>query len=311
MIKELKSWGLLLLLAVIWGSSFILMKKGMFNENGDAIFSAPQVANLRILIASLVLLPFAIRSMRKLMVRKDFTVLLVVGLSGNLLPAFLFTYAQTGISSGLSGMLNSFTPVFTLIIGTLIFRVKVSNAQIIGSFIGLIGIVLLILLGKNSAISGDFKPILAVICATFLYGLSLNLIKHKLSAFKPIEITSLSFTTLLIPSIIGFFYFDTPETIMHNHDASHALIFITILAVIGTAMAVFLFNGIIKISSALFASSVTYFIPIAAVIIGFLMKEKITSNQIMAMIIVLLGVLLIHHGDKFVKRGVDSKTRSN
>ena len=98
MIKELKSWGLLLLLAVIWGSSFILMKKGMFNENGDAIFSAPQVATLRILIASLVLLPFAIRSVRKLMVRKDFTVLLVVGLSGNLLPAFLFTYAQTGIS---------------------------------------------------------------------------------------------------------------------------------------------------------------------------------------------------------------------
>ena len=190
-------------------------------------------------------------------------------------------------------------------------KINLFTIEIIGSFIGLIGIVLLILLGKNSAISGDFKPILAVICATFLYGLSLNLIKHKLSAFKPIEITSLSFTTLLIPSIIGFFYFDTPETIMHNHDASHALIFITILAVIGTAMAVFLFNGIIKISSALFASSVTYFIPIVAVIIGFLMKEKITSNQIMAMIIVLLGVLLIHHGDKFVKRGVDSKTRSN
>lgn len=308
MIKELKSWGLLLLLAVIWGSSFILMKKGMFNENGDAIFSAPQVATLRILIASLVLLPFAIRSLRKLRVRKDFTILLVVGLSGNLLPAFLFTYAQTGISSGLSGMLNSFTPVFTLIIGTLLFRVRVSNTKIIGSFIGLIGIVLLILLGKNSAISGDFKPILAVICATFLYGLSLNLIKHKLSAFKPIEITSLSFTTLLIPSIIGFFYFGTPKTILYHNDASHALIFITILAVIGTAMAVFLFNGIIKISSALFASSVTYFIPIVAVIIGFLTKEKITSNQIMAMIIILLGVLLIHHGDKFVKRGVDSKT---
>ena len=310
MIKELKSWGLLLLLAVIWGSSFILMKKGMFNENGDAIFSAPQVATLRILIAAVVLLPFAIRSMRKLMVRKDFTVLLVVGLSGNLLPAFLFTYAQTGISSGLSGMLNSFTPVFTLIIGTLIFRVKVSNAQIIGSLIGLIGIVLLILWGKNSTISGESKPILAVICATFLYGLSLNLIKHKLSAFKPIETTSLSFTTLLIPSIIGFFYFGTPKTIMYNHEASHALIFITILAVIGTAMAVFLFNGIIKISSALFASSVTYFIPIVAVIIGFLMKEKITSNQIFAMIIVLIGVLLIHHGDKFVKRGIDSKAGS-
>ncbi len=310
MIKELKSWGLLLLLAVIWGSSFMLMKKGMFNENGDAIFSPPQVASLRILIAAVVLLPFAIRSMRKLMVRKDFTVLLVVGLSGNLLPAFLFTYAQTGISSGLSGMLNSFTPVFTLIIGMLIFKVKISNAQIIGSLIGLIGIVLLILWGKNSTISGESKPILAVICATFLYGLSLNLIKHKLSAFKPIETTSLSFTTLLIPSIIGFFYFGTPKTILYNHDASHALIFITILAVIGTAMAVFLFNGIIKISSALFASSVTYFIPIVAVIIGFLMKEKITSNQIMAMIIVLLGVLLIHHGDKFVKRGIDSKAGS-
>ena len=294
--QNLKSWLLLLLLACIWGSSFILMKKGMYTTSGEAIFSAPQVASLRILLAALVLFPFAIPSLKKLFHRKNAWRFLSVGLSGNLIPAFLFTYAETGISSGLAGMLNSFTPIFTLLVGVLLFQIKAKLFQVIGAVIGTAGIFLLVILGKSASFTGNMEQIIAVIIATLLYGLSLNLIKHKLAGFTSIEITSLSFASILIPSAFAFFYFQTPAVMFTNPDDGPAFLYISILGIIGTAMAVFLFNGIIKKSSALFASSVTYLIPIVAVIIGLSFSEEITYNQVGAMVIVLLGVFIVNYG---------------
>ena len=294
--QNLKSWLLLLLLACIWGSSFILMKKGMFTSSGEAIFSAPQVASTRILLAALVLFPFAIPSLKKLFHRKNAWRFLSVGLSGNLIPAFLFTYAETGISSGLAGMLNSFTPIFTLLVGVLLFQIKAKLFQVIGAVIGTAGIFLLVILGKSASFTGNMEQIIAVIIATLLYGLSLNLIKHKLAGFTSIEITSLSFASILIPSAFAFFYFQTPTVMLTNPAAGPAFLYISILGIIGTAMAVFLFNGIIKKSSALFASSVTYLIPIVAVLIGLSFSEEITYNQVGAMVIVLLGVFIVNYG---------------
>ena len=294
--QNLKSWLLLLLLACIWGSSFILMKKGMYTTSGEAIFSAPQVASTRILLAALVLFPFAIPSLKKLFHRKNAWRFLSVGLSGNLIPAFLFTYAETGISSGLAGMLNSFTPIFTLLVGVLMFQIKAKLFQVIGAAIGTAGIFLLVILGKSASFTGNMEQIIAVIIATLLYGLSLNLIKHKLAGFTSIEITSLSFASILIPSAFAFFYFQTPAVMFTNPAAGPAFLYISILGIIGTAMAVFLFNGIIKKSSALFASSVTYLIPIVAVIIGLSFSEEITYNQVGAMVIVLLGVFIVNYG---------------
>lgn len=294
--QNLKSWLLLLLLACIWGSSFILMKKGMFTSSGEAIFSAPQVASTRILLAALVLFPFAIPSLKKLFHRKNAWRFLSVGLSGNLIPAFLFTYAETGISSGLAGMLNSFTPIFTLLVGVLLFQIKAKLFQVIGAVIGTAGIFLLVILGKSASFTGNMEQIIAVIIATLLYGLSLNLIKHKLAGFTSIEITSLSFASILIPSAFAFFYFQTPTVMFTNPAAGPAFLYISILGIIGTAMAVFLFNGIIKKSSALFASSVTYLIPIVAVLIGLSFSEEITYNQVGAMVIVLLGVFIVNYG---------------
>ncbi len=294
--QNLKSWLLLLLLACIWGSSFILMKKGMFTSSGEAIFSAPQVASTRILLAALVLFPFAIPSLKKLFHRKNAWRFLSVGLSGNLIPAFLFTYAETGISSGLAGMLNSFTPIFTLLVGVLLFQIKAKLFQVIGAVIGTAGIFLLVILGKSASFTGNMEQIIAVIIATLLYGLSLNLIKHKLAGFTSIEITSLSFASILIPSAFAFFYFQTPAVMFTNPAAGPAFLYISILGIIGTAMAVFLFNGIIKKSSALFASSVTYLIPIVAVLIGLSFSEEITYNQVGAMVIVLLGVFIVNYG---------------
>lgn len=297
MSKELKSWGLLLFLACVWGSSFILMKRGMHTESGDAIFSDLQVGALRMLIAGLVLAPFAIKHVKKIKTWKQFISLSIVGFSGNFFPAFLFTYAETGLSSGFAGMLNSFTPIFTIIIGFFVFKVKLSGIQLLGVAIGTTGIVLLMIAGKSISMTGTWFHILAIVLATLMYGISLNTIKHTLQMFKAIEITSLAFFIVLLPAAIANLAFGTAQTFQQNPHAFEGLGYITILSVVGTALAVILFNRIISISSALFASSVTYFIPIVAVLIGLYFGEQISWRQVGSMGIVLLGVFIINKGN--------------
>lgn len=301
--SNLKSWLLLVLLACIWGSSFILMKKGMFNEQHEAIFSSTQVGAMRMLIAGLVLLPFSIQVLRQLKDPKDLRYFCIVGVCGNFIPAFLFTYAETHISSGLAGIMNSFTPIFTLLVGFLFFANKITRFQVMGTIIGFGGITVLVFTGGDvSAHSGELLPSLAIVLATLLYGISLNTIKFKLSAYKPIHVAAGGFATVFIPSIIGFFAFDTISVFKRHPDAMNGFAAVVILAVVGTAFAVFLFNGIIQSSSALFASSVTYLIPIVAVMIGTYFHESISKTQVLCMFIVIFGVLLANYGHLILKK---------
>jgi len=295
MSKELKAWLMLAVLACVWGSSFILMKKGMFASDGTAIFSDSQVGALRMLIAGSVLLPFAIRAVTKIKTFKQFLLLGIVGLSGNFFPAFLFTYAETGLSSGFAGMLNSFTPIFTILIGFFIYKIRLTPIQLIGVAIGSVGIVLLMIAGKSLSMTGTWYHILAIVLATVLYAVSLTTIKYKLQEFKSFEITSLAFLIILIPSIIANFQFGTLKTLQENPNAWEGLGYISILAIVGTALAVILFNQLISTSSALFASSVTYFIPIVAVLFGISYGEKIGWSQVGSMVIVLLGVFIANY----------------
>lgn len=295
MTKETKSWLMLILLACIWGSSFILMKKGMFDAEGNEIFSDRQVAALRMFLAGLVLLPFAIRAISKVKSPKVWLALLGSGICGNFVPAFLFTFAEKGVSSGYAGMLNSFTPIFTLIIGFLFFKNRLTFIQLIGVLIGTAGIVLLSTSGNLESNTGTYWHILAIVLATFLYGISLNLIKYRLSHLRPIEITSLAFFTIFLPSIIALIVFQVQEPFYSNKESFTALGFIAILGIVGTAFAVIIFNGVIANSSTLFASSVTYLIPIVAVLIGFMVKESINVMQILAMFIVLTGVFIANY----------------
>jgi drug/metabolite transporter (DMT)-like permease len=267
------------------------MKKGMFAEDGTAIFSSEQVGSLRMLIAALALLPISIGKLKKLS-WKNILPLAIVGFCGNFFPAFLFTYAETGISSGLAGMLNSFTPIFTIIIGFLFFKTKLTNKQIIGTVIGTLGIIALVLTGKTASLNGDWDHILAIVLATLLYAISLTTIKNKLSNFNSFEITSLAFLIIFPFSICGFFLTDTIQTFNSNPMANQGIFYIIILSIVGTALAVVLFNRIIAFSSALFASSVTYFIPIVAVLIGFTFGETINLWQVLSMLIVLSGVII-------------------
>ena len=268
------------------------MKKAMYSADGHSTFSSNQVATLRILFASLALLPFGIRAFKALDFRKDILSFSIVAICGNLAPAFLFTYAETGISSGLAGMLNSITPIFTILIAIFIFKDKMSYRQFVGTAIGFIGVGLLLYFGKQNSIEGEWSHIISVLGATLCYAISLSVIRYKLSHYKSLDIAAIAFLLLLLPSLVLFFTEDTLNTFQNNIQILNSLLAILILSIVGTALALFIFNTIIKNTSALFASSVTYFIPIVAVVFGFFFNEVITALQITGMLIALLGVFI-------------------
>lgn len=264
----------------------------MFTSEGKAIFSDTQVAALRMLIAALALLPFAIKALNKLKSWRNLLLLTLVGFAGNFFPAFLFTYAETGLSSGYAGMLNSFVPIFALIIGFVVFKNKLTALQVSGIAIGTVGIILLTLSGADLSLSGSWTHVGAILIATLCYAISVNTIKYTLQHLSGLEITALSFMLTIVPSIIINLYSGTVETIQTNEYAYQGLGFIIILSVVGTAFAVVLFNVLISNSSVLFASSVTYLIPVVAVIIGLSFNEHINIYQIGSMAIVLTGVFV-------------------
>lgn len=270
------------------------MKFGMFDSSGKAIFSAAQVASIRIVLAGLVFLPLFPKLFKKLSHPKDLLFFCIVGLGGNLIPAFLFTYAEKSLDSGIAGIMNSFTPVFTLIIGFFIFRAKIVFQQVVGTLIGFAGISWLLLAGQTSKTEAQLMPALAIIIATVLYGLSLNTIKHKLQHYKPLEVATGGFSMAFVPALFCFFVFDAPHVINHHPKALQGLLAIGTLGLIGTAFAVVLFNKIIAQTSALAASSVTYFIPIVAVFLGLAFGETLVWQQFVAMFVIIFGVLLIN-----------------
>lgn len=288
----MKNWLMLIVLSLVWGSSFILMKKGMFTNEGVEIFTYKQVASLRMLFAALVLLPISIVSIRKIKRWKDVLLLSIVGFSGNFFPAYLFTYAETGISSGFAGMLNSFVPIFALIIGLVIFKHRMSSIQVLGVVIGTVGIVLLSVVGGGVSVSGSWTHIAAVVLATLCYAVSLNTIKYTLQRYTSFQITSLAFFFVLLPSAFSSLKENTWQTIVTNDFAIQGLVYIGILSVVGTALAVIIFNRLISSSSVLFASSVTYLIPIVAVAIGLFYGETICGAQIASMLVILGGVFV-------------------
>ncbi|MEY4350168.1 MAG: hypothetical protein RL078_211 [Bacteroidota bacterium] len=294
MSKSRLSYLFIPLLALIWGSSFILMKLGMYDSSGKIIFSAAQVASLRIVLAGLVFLPMFPALFRKLRQKRDLLFFCIVGLGGNLIPAFLFTYAEQSLDSGIAGIMNSFTPVFTLIIGFLLFQNKIVLQQLLGTLIGFCGISWLLLAGQKTTGDTQLWPSLAIVFATVLYGLSLNTIKHKLQQYKPLEVATGGFTMAFLPALFCFFIFDTPFIINSHPKALQGLLAVGTLGLIGTAFAVVLFNKIIAQTSALAASAVTYFIPIVAVLIGLSTGETLVWQQFVAMFVIIFAVLLIN-----------------
>lgn len=285
-----KVWQLITLvfLSLIWGSSFILMKKGLRSYSHD------QVAALRIFISFLAFLPFGIKNLKKVS-KENIYSLLIVGFIGSTIPAFLFTKAQTNIDSALAGILNSITPLFTLIIGLIFYKSTAKLINAVGIFLGLIGALgLIIHTSSDSNILGNVNYYsLYVVLATICYGINVNQVKYKIKGLNGLELTSMAF--MFVGPFAGIYLLFTDFSFaLSTNDYMLNLGYIAILAVIGTVMALVIFNTLIQYTSALFGASVTYIIPIFAIAWGIFDGEKITIIQFLWIGLILTGVYLVN-----------------
>ncbi|MAO72297.1 MAG: EamA family transporter [Flavobacteriales bacterium] len=280
-----KNYFILLILSVIWGSSFILMKRGL-EEYTDM-----QVAALRIFIAFISLVPFLYTALKKL--KKKHTIpLFITGVIGNGVPAFLFTKAQTTLESSFVGMLNSLTPIFTLFLGIYFFKIKPSTLNIAGVLLGFLGAILLYFSEMSNLHTINFSVLLVVVACLF-YGVSVNVIRKYLAEMNPIDISAMAF--LYVGPFAGYYVFSTDFVeIASTKNGLSSLGYVTILAILGTSFSVVLFNKLIKDTSAIFAASVTYLIPIVAILWGVLENEPIKYEHYIGVCIILCGVYLVN-----------------
>ncbi len=281
--RDWLSWLLFIILSVIWGSSFILMKEGL-----EAL-SSYQVASLRMFSAGISLLPFVYKSLKNIPKDKRLYVFLS-GFLGSFIPAFCFCIAEERIDSSLAGILNALTPLFTIILGVSFFQMKATQNKWLGIIIGFIGLVLLPFAGTKGVNFTDMAYAGLVVFATFIYGLNVNIVGKHLKEQNSLHITATAMFFLLIPSgLIFFLSGDIDTTKEHFWSAIAAG---CTLGVIGTAVATVLFYILLKRAGSLFASTVTYGIPFVAVVWGIIFKEDITLLQISCLGIILLGVYL-------------------
>jgi drug/metabolite transporter (DMT)-like permease len=291
------AWGLLVVLSLIWGTSFILMKKGL------VVFSAMELGATRVTVAAVLLLPFGLREIGRVE-RSRLKWLSLSGTVGTLIPAFLFAYAETRLASGLAGVLNALTAVFVLLVGALLFGQRLTGLRVLGIVLGLLGTVVLMLLGGSGgdaatpaggAGAGSAWYGLYIVAATVGYGLSVNVIKHRLHTLTPVAVTSLLLLIIGGPALV---YLLLGTGFVHKlatvPGAWAAFGYIALLATLSTAVATLLFNMLIQRSTALFASSSTYLIPIVALGWGALDGEAFNLWHALGMVIILAGVAVIH-----------------
>ena len=279
----LQSWLLLGVLSIIWGSSFILIKKGLI------AFNYWQVGALRILLSALIAIPFSFSNWKHVN-SKNWLPILGTGIFGSGIPPFLFALAQTQISSSMASMLNVLTPLFTFLLGVIVFGVAFQKNKLFGVFIGLLGAFLILAFGKSDTQNGINIYGLLVVAATLCYGMSVNIIKKYLNETPSLAITAFSFLFICIPASILFFFINPIETYKTQTYFWQSLGFIAILAFVGTAFANFLFFKLTQKTSAVFASTVTYTIPIVALFWGVLDGENVQLIHIAGMILILIGV---------------------
>ena len=280
------SWLSLGFLALIWGSSFILMKRGL------EAYSAIEVGALRVVISATVLLPLALRNYKEYL-KKYWKHFLFFAALTNLGPAILFATAQTRISSSLAGVLNSMTPIFTFTIGVLFYGTAFRVNQAVGLVLGIIGSGVLILFSGGELGDINFFAFFVVL-ATLFYGTGSNFLSKHFKAIHPVALTSLAFMTILPVALVILVSSGFVHTIITHPKALQSFGYIAILAVVGTAMSLILFNRLIQQTSPVFASTVTYLIPVVAVIWGVLDGEAPGLWHFLGMGLIISGVYFIN-----------------
>ncbi len=285
--KKVWQWLLLILLAFIWGASFILMKRGLTS------FSNMQVGAMRVFFAFIFYIPLIIANLKKLN-RYNLKPLLKVGFIGNAIPAFLFATAQTEISSSLAGILNSLTPIFTLVVGLIFYSSRVRLINTAGLTLGLAGAVgLVISINSMNTIRVNDWYAIFVVLATIGYGINVNEIKYKLTDLDGVAIASLGF--LFIGPVAGtYLLFSDFSEAVNSPVFRESLFAVSTLAFLASFLAIILINILIKYTTAIFAASVTYIIPIFAVFWGVMDGEMFGIIQVIWSAVILFGVYMVN-----------------
>lgn len=282
------AWFLLILLSFIWGSSFILMKLGL------VAFNPLQMASLRLSIAGLCMAPFVFSQFKDIP-KKKYLVLIMSGVLGNGIPAYLFAIAETQIGSAEAGILNSLAPLFILLTGWIAFNAKFSWIQTLGVSIGLGGAFLMVLAGEGGIdLSKNAGYSLLIVLATILYALNTNLIKYYLQEVKPVGITSFSLVFLGIPASLYLLFGTNFGEVLTTHPHGWAsFAYVAILAAVGTAFALSLFVRLLQLTSPVFSGMVTYLIPIVAVAWGLYFGETLNWMHFTGLGIIISAVYLV------------------
>ena len=283
---EKEKWVLLVLLSVIWGSSFILIKKSLEH------FNPYEVGALRVLIAGIILLPLAILNIRKFP-KKNLKWLILAALTGNFIPMFLFPIAETEVSSSIAGIINSMMPIFVIIVGALLWKFQTTKRQVIGVIISFTGACILAFSGGEG---GEFKliPILLLLLATLFYAISTTTVKSKLSDVPAKILSAFVFSfVLILPSLIALVFAGFFNNFQVNSGFWEGLGFVSLLSIFGTGLAMMLNYKLLSVSTPLFASTVTLLMPVVAIVWGLLDGEKLTLMQGFGGVIILAGLIFL------------------
>lgn len=281
-----EKWILLIILTIIWGSSFILIKKSLDH------FTPYQVGALRVLIAGIILMPIAI-SKYKLFPKKHLKWLILAAFTGNFIPMFLFPIAETEISSSIAGIINSMMPIFVIIVGTLFWKFETTKRQMTGIFISFTGVCMLAFGGGDDS---EFKifPILLLLLATLCYAISTTTVKSKLMEVSSTILSAFVFSfVLFLPSLIALISTGFVSTFTFSKENMMGLMFVSLLSVFGTGLAMMMNYRLLKVSTPLFASTVTLLMPIVAIIWGILDGEKLTILQFVGASIIIAGLIFL------------------
>ncbi|MBN4085091.1 EamA family transporter [Flavobacteriaceae bacterium AH-315-B10] len=279
-----KKWIYLIVLSLIWGSSFILIKKSLIG------LTPLQLGALRILISGFFVFLFGFNTIKKL-TRTQWKWLFISGFLGTFFPTFFFAFAQTEIDSAVASILNSLVPLNTILLGFAVFKIASTRRQILGVIIGFIGTAILIIDGAQLNPQQSYLYAGLVLISGVMYGANVNIIKRYLQEVKAITIAVGNFSAIVIPAFIVLLFanFFSKET-FQNQDFAMSLVYVIILSAFGTALAKVMFNKLVQMATPVFASSVTYLMPIVAVGWGLLDGEGFSLFQGLATILILIGV---------------------
>ena len=286
-----KKWFYLAILSLIWGSSFILIKKGLVG------LSPYQVASLRIIFAATVILLYSYNSLKKIP-KASWKWILITAYTGTFFPVYFISYGQSEIESGLASIITTITPINTLVVGIIFFGLIFTKKQLLGLLIGLGGAILLIYEASGADFSINIYYSFFIYMTTVGYAASVNLIKNYLTNISPEAVTAGIFISISPPALIVLFLSDFSSLNFHDSQVINSIIFVFVLGVFSSAIAQTLFNKFVKIASPLFASAVTYTMPIVAIFWAILDGETLTLMQFFATAIILVGVYMVNKKKK-------------